>query len=563
MPMKKKIFKYMCFLISSSVICTFVLTLILCYPLLFENTKQEVKDEATYLMYVFNNRSISPEDFLSNAHTKTRITWIDDKGNVIFDNNSSADTMENHLLRQEVQSALTTGSGEAYRISTTLGTNTYYYAIRLDNGSVLRLSRTNVSAYDMLRGAWPILLTMILLIYGVSLLAARRMSRNIIAPINAINLEHPIMNDLYEELNPMLLRLEAQNEQIRQQMKDLKNQQREFTAIINNIEEGLILINHGYKILSVNRSALNILNAEKINYTDRNLFALVSNGTLYRTVQNVMKGERQEFYFPQGSKIYQIIASPVTKHDVVKGALILFVDITEKRMAEKMRQEFSANVSHELKTPLTSISGFAELLQNNMVRPNDVPIFAGKIYKEAQRLISLIQDIIKLSQLDEKNSTFVKEPLNLATICRQIMLRLNDKAINKQVKLSFRENGSSDIVAVRQLIEELIYNLVENAIKYNRPDGTVDIILNKEANNVILTVKDTGVGISQEDLPHVFERFYRADKSRSQINVEGTGLGLAIVKHIAEYHHAHLDISSELNKGTKISLKFIEKLEEN
>ncbi|OUO39062.1 histidine kinase [Megamonas hypermegale] len=556
MNMKKKIFHYMCFLISLSVICTFILTLTLCYPLFFKHTKQEVKDESVYITYLFNNNLSDPIQFLNDTHTQTRITWIDSDGNVLFDNSAEAANMENHLLRQEIQSALSTGVGEAYRISTTLGSNTYYYALKLNDGTILRLSRTNVSAYDMLQGSLPILFAMMLIIYAISLLAARRMARNIIAPINSINLEHPIMNDLYEELNPMLIRLENQNEQIRQQMKTLKNQQREFTAIINNIEEGLILVNHAYKILSVNHSALEILNADKINYIDKNLFTLVNNDILYQAIQSVMNGERQEFYFPMGEKTYQIIASPVTKRDKIKGALILFVDITEKRMAEKMRQEFSANVSHELKTPLTSISGFAELLQNNMVRPNDVPLFAGKIYKEAQRLINLVQDIIKVSQLDEKNSSFMKEPINLSAICKQTILYLSDKALKKQVKLNFTPTSGCEISAVRQLIDELVYNLIENAIKYNKPKGQVDILLSKDSNSVSLSVKDTGIGISKEDLPHVFERFYRADKSRSQIKVEGTGLGLAIVKHIAEYHHAKLSISSELDKGTTITIQF-------
>lgn len=557
MSMKQKIFNYMCFLVSMSVICTFIVTLTLCYPLFFEHTKQEVKDEATYLTYVFDHHLTDPKDLLKDAQTQTRITWIDSDGTVLFDNSAEPSTMENHLLRQEVQSAINDGLGESYRISTTLGTNTYYYAVKLNDKSILRLSRNNVSAYDMVQEALPILLAMMLLIYLISLLAARRMARNIIAPINAINLEHPIMNDLYEELNPMLVRLENQNEQIHQQMKTLKNQQREFTMIINNLEEGLILINHSYKILAINHSVLNILNAEKTDYIGKNLFALVNNETLYQAAQNVMRGERQEFYFTLDKKTYQIIASPVTKHKIVKGALILFVDITEKRMAEKMRQEFSANVSHELKTPLTSISGFAELLQNNMVRPNDIPLFAGKIYKEAQRLISLIQDIIKLSQLDEKNSTFMKEPLNLSAICKQIILRLNDKALAKQVKVTFKENPNSEIIGVRQLIEELIYNLIENAIKYNKTNGSVNIsLLNEEKNHLILQIKDTGIGIASDDLPHVFERFYRADKSRSQINVEGTGLGLAIVKHIVEFHHANLTIQSKLNEGTCIRIRF-------
>lgn len=546
----------MCFLISISVVCSFIITLTLCYPLFFEHTKQEIKDEATYLSYVFNHHLTDPKSLFKDAQTQTRVTWISADGTVLFDNDASADTMENHLLRQEIQSAIKNGNGESYRISTTLGTNTYYYAVKLDDGTILRLSRTNVSAYDMLQEALPILFAMILLIYLFSLLAARRMAKNIIAPINAINLEHPIMNELYEELNPMLIRLENQNEQIRQQMKTLKNQQREFSMIINNIEEGLILINHSYKILAINHSVLNILNAKKTNYIDKNLLKLINNDTVFQAAKKVMTGERQEFYLPLGTKIYQVIASPVTKHNTVKGALILFVDITEKRMAERMRQEFSANVSHELKTPLTSISGFAELLQNNMVRTEDVPLFAGKIYKEAQRLINLIQDIIKLSQLDEKNSSFMKEPLNLSTICKQTILRLNDKALNKNVSLQFEEKGNSDIVGIKQLIEELVYNLIENAIKYNKINGTVSVQLVNTNDDLIFSVKDTGIGISDDDLPHVFERFYRADKSRSQIQVEGTGLGLAIVKHIAEFHHAQLSIESKLNQGTCIKVRF-------
>ena len=546
----------MCCLISASVLCTFLLTLVLSYPLFLENTKQEVKDESIYLTYIFNHNSFQQIKLSHLMKTKTRITWINSDGIVLFDNNAEDPIRENHLLRPEVQSALKTGSGEAYRISTTVGSNTYYYAVKLNDGTILRLARTNVSAYDMLKGALPTLLVMMLAICAVSLFAAQKMARKLIEPLNSINLEHPIMNNLYEELDPMLRRLENQNEQIHQQMKTLKNQQREFTAIINNIEEGLILLNQSYKIVAVNHSALNLLKAENINYTGRNLFALVNDGTIYQAIQNVMEGERQEFYMPVGKRVYQIIASPVTKHSVVKGAMILFVDITEKRMAEKMRQEFSANVSHELKTPLTSISGFAELLQNNIVRPADVPVFAGKIYKEAQRLISLVQDIMRLSQLDEHNSSFMKEPLCLSPICKQTILRLNDKAQKRGIKLIMGNTCDTTIKAIRQLIEELVYNLIENGIKYNRPDGSVTVSLTKDADSLTLTVKDTGIGISEEDLPHIFECFYRADKSRSRATIEGTGLGLAIVKHVAEYHDAQLHVSSKLGEGTAISIKF-------
>ena len=556
MSMKQKIFQYMCFLISITAILTFILTLGLCYSLFFQHSKQEVRDEAMYLSYVFNNNTVNADDLLTDTETRTRITWINDQGDVLFDNNTDPSEMDNHISRQEIQSALKTGSGEAYRISTTLGTSTYYYAIKLHDGTILRLSRSNVSAYDILEGVLSITSGAIFFICVISLLAARQMARKIVSPINSINFEHPIMSSVYDEMSPMIIRLENQNEQIRQQMKALKNQQREFTTIIDNIEEGLILINHSYKILSVNHSALKILKAEKTNYIDRNLFSLVKNDSLYNASKKVMEGKRQEFYTTVDNKTYQIIVSPVTKHHKIKGALILFMDITEKRMAEKMRQEFSANVSHELKTPLTSISGFAELLQNNMVRPDDIPVFASKIYNEAQRLINLIQDIMKLSQLDEKNCKFMREPLNLSALCQQNIARLQDKAAKKHVKIKFSDDDNCELLAVHQLMDELVYNLIENAIKYNKENGSINVSLKREDTDLILSVKDTGIGISEEDLPHIFERFYRADKSRSRINVEGTGLGLAIVKHIAEYHNAQLSIKSKLNKGTTISIKF-------
>ena len=544
----------MCFLVSIAVICTFILTLTLCYPLFFEHTKQEVKDEATYLTYVFNHHLTDPKELLKDAQTQTRITWIDPEGNVIFDNSAEPDKMENHLLRQEVQIAQKVGTGESYRISTTLGTNTYYYAVRLDDNSVLRLSRNNVSAYDMVQEALPILLAMMLLIYLTSLLAARRMARNIIAPINSINLEHPIMNDLYEELNPMLIRLENQNEQIHQQMKTLKNQQREFTMIINNIEEGLILINHSYKILAINHSVLNILNAEKIDYIDKNLFTLINNETLYQAAQNVMRGERQEFYLPLDKKTYQIIASPVTKHNTVKGALILFVDITEKRMAEKMRQEFSANVSHELKTPLTSIRGYTELIRSHTIQDSaQIDTCLDCVLKESDHMTQLINDILTISKLETEEMQVTYSHIQVKKLLDSVVETLKPQI--EAMHLNVYVNATEfTVFASLDHIKGIFYNLISNAIKYNKQNGRIDVVLKKNQKNMYFSVEDTGVGIAQEDQSRIFQRFYRVDKERSK-TIPGTGLGLSIVKHVVYYYQGKIHLTSKEDVGTKITVE--------
>lgn len=544
----------MCFLVSMAVICTFILTLTLCYPLFFEHTKQEVKDEATYLTYVFNHHLTDPKELLKDAQTQTRITWIDPEGNVIFDNSAEPDKMENHLLRQEVQIAQKVGTGESYRISTTLGTNTYYYAVRLDDNSVLRLSRNNVSAYDMVQEALPILLAMMLLIYLTSLLAARRMARNIIAPINSINLEHPIMNDLYEELNPMLIRLENQNEQIHQQMKTLKNQQREFTMIINNIEEGLILINHSYKILAINHSVLNILNAEKIDYIDKNLFTLINNETLYQAAQNVMRGERQEFYLPLDKKTYQIIASPVTKHNTVKGALILFVDITEKRMAEKMRQEFSANVSHELKTPLTSIRGYTELIRSHTIQDSaQIDTCLDCVLKESDHMTQLINDILTISKLETEEMQVTYSHIQVKKLLDSVVETLKPQI--EAMHLNVYVNATEfTVFASLDHIKGIFYNLISNAIKYNKQNGRIDVVLKKNQKNMYFSVEDTGVGIAQEEQSRIFQRFYRVDKQRSK-TIPGTGLGLSIVKHVVYYYQGKIHLTSKEDVGTKITVE--------
>ena len=357
------------------------------------------------------------------------------------------------------------------------------------------------------------------------------------------------------ELDSIINIISVMNVEMNQKLNEVNRQKREIEAILLHMNDGIVAFDEKGNIMHINPAAKALLKIDKESNFEEIFSRFDANIKMDAILY--LDNTAEEKIVIGDKTINVFLASYKDENDLSSGIIAVIQNITEHVKLDDMRKEFVADVSHELKTPLTSISGFAELLQNNMVRPNDIPLFAGKIYKEAQRLINLIQDIIKLSQLDEKNSTFMKEPLNLSAICKQIILRLNDKALTKQVKLIFKEVPTSEIIGVRQLIEELIYNLIENAIKYNKANGSVFIsLLNEDKNHLILEVKDTGIGIASDDLPHVFERFYRADKSRSQINVEGTGLGLAIVKHIAEFHHANLTIQSKPNEGTCIRIHF-------
>lgn len=484
-----------------------------------------------------------------------RATCIERDGTVRFDSAAAPQDMENHLRRPEVQAILAgESSGEAVRRSKTMDAQTYYYALALEDGSILRLAATMDSILGALIAVAPLMLGIAACVLLLTLLLAMRMARMIIGPLNALDLEYPEKNTAYEELSPLLRRIAQQNRSIHSQMRQLTARQEEFRLLSENMQEGLLLLDRNAAILTINHSAQLLLGgAPEESYVSQHFLQLSRDMQLQELIAHALGGTRAEGLAPFQGRQYQVIASPVLAEEQIRGALLLFLDVTERQQAEQMRREFSANVSHELKTPLTSISGYAEMLASGMVRPEDIQSFAGRIYSEAGRLLALIQDIIKLSRLDEGALQQTAEPVNLSETVRQVAERLSPLAAERQVSITV--TGENAIVyGVAGMLDELVYNLGENAIKYNQSGGQVYISTQCDGDGVCLTVRDTGIGIPQGLTERVFERFYRVDKSRSK-ETGGTGLGLSIVKHIAQIHGAHIDIQSTEGEGTTVRVR--------
>lgn len=554
--MQKIIFRRFCQILIFSIMGTLCLTMLVYYQYFFQYIQTELRHEAHYLLH---NVSENPADLLTNLKTippETRLTLIDPNGQVLFDNTVAASELENHAARPEIQTALLKGEGEALRLSQTLDTQTFYYAKRLSDGSVIRLARTTSSIVQLISNVIPPLAFMTAILTMSALLFTRHIVHRLIAPINALDLEKPLTNPaIYDELSPLLQRLNKQQQEITEQFHKIEAQQTEFASIIENLPEGLIIINCKMQILSINNSASKIFSSSPLDCCGCKLLDLDHSTALEKTAVAALTGSRQDITLTLQNRTYQIIASPVYKTRQLEGAFLLFIDITEKHFAEKMRREFSANVSHELKTPLTSISGFAELLKNGLVKPPDIPGFAARIHGEATRMLTLINDIIKLSKLDEKDPSFIKEPLQLNQLIKETLHRLLPLAKTKQITFTFNEQPLPQLIGVRSLIDELIYNLLENAIKYNKPAGNVVVTTKAASGKILLTIADTGIGIPPQHHTRIFERFYRVDKSRSR-QIGGTGLGLSIVKHIADYHKAEIALQSTENVGTVITVTF-------
>lgn len=554
--MRQIIFRRICQILLLTLISTLSLTMLLYYQFFFRQMQEELRHEARYIFHNIDDDSAAFLKFLQAMPQETRLTLIAPDGNVLFDNAVPAPELENHATRPEIQSALLYGEGENIRLSSTLDIQTFYYARRLADGSVIRLARSTGSIVQLISETLPPLILMAALIALVALLFTRRIVRKIIEPINSLNLEQPLANTaIYDELSPLIRRLARQQQEINEQFHNIEAQKNEFNSIIENITEGLIVINSKMQILSINNSARRIFAGNTLDYNGCSLLRLSHNIELKETAAKALSAGRQETTLTIGDRTYQIIASPVYKKSQTKGAFLIFIDITEQHFAATLRREFSANVSHELKTPLTSISGFAELLQNSLVKPPDIPGFAARIHDEATRMLTLINDIIKISKLDEKSPQFISEPLHLNNIIQETITRLYPIAKQKNVTLHFSKQPLTPLYGVRTLIDELVYNLLENAIKYNQPGGRVTITACNEANLITLTVADTGIGIPAEHHARIFERFYRVDKSRSR-KMGGTGLGLSIVKHIADYHHAKIALTSTESIGTTITINF-------
>ncbi len=477
----------------------------------------------------------------------TRLTWVSSDGSVLYDSQTAASEMENHARREEIREAMESGQGESIRYSSTLTKQTIYCARRLADGTVLRVSSSRMTVAALLLSmlqAIALVLAAALILSGV---LAGRLSRSIVRPLSQIDLDQPLQNDAYEELGPILTRLELAHREIRRQSRELEDRRKEFQTVVANMNEGLVLLSREGTVLSMNPSASAFFGVKE-ETAGRDFLTVDRDPELDVAIQNARETGKSELSQTRGDREYRLRLSRVTEG----GVVMLILDVTEKMTAERSRREFTANVSHELKTPLQSIMGAAELLDNGLVKREDTGKYVGRIREESNRLLALIDDIIRLSQLDEQGMTAAEE-VNVTALARREIRELDGPAKERNVSLALH-GGEITMEAVPRLLQEILYNLCDNAIKYNVPGGRVDVTVAREGEEVLLTVADTGIGISPEHLPRIFERFYRVDKSRSRA-LGGTGLGLAIVKHAAEDLGGGVSIQSTPGEGTTITVR--------
>lgn len=549
--MTKRIFRAIFYVTLVILIAAMVIILAFFRDFNQDTYREQMKNEAVYIADGLAYGGLSYLEGLPKD--SNRITWIDENGVVLFDSQADPSEMENHKDREEVKEALETGKGESSRYSTTLAEKTENYAVRLEDGTILRISATTLSTFSILLSMTQPMAVALVLALALALFLASKTSKHITKPLERIDLEHPELAEIYDELSPFLRRISVQNRQIQRQMREMQRKQREFKTITENMQEGILVLDTKGEVLSYNSGAMRLMGIDRIGEKE-NIYALNRSEGFRTCVEAALHGKHEEITMEQGTRSYQLLANPVLEEDIVAGAVLVLFDNTEKAEREKLRREFTANVSHELKTPLTSISGFAEIMKNGMVRQEDIPRFAENIYSEAQRLISMVQDIIQLSRLDEGESSMEKTQVDLAVIAQDVASRLAALAEQKNVKLELKAEPAM-ITGVPHVLEEMLYNLCDNAILYNRENGTVDLSVENHPDAVWITVADTGMGIPYEDQERVFERFYRVSRSRSK-EVEGTGLGLSIVKHGASLHDAEIEMNSEPDKGTTIRLIF-------
>ena len=492
-------------------------------------------------------------DYLESLEdTSSRITWVAADGRVLFDSDASADEMDNHADRSEIAEALETGSGESERYSATMTEKTLYMARRLADGSVLRVSSAFYTILTVALGSMQAFFAILLAAIAVSVLLARRLSRRIITPLNTLDLQHPLDNDAYEELSPLLKRIDQQNRRIEAQVAELKRRQDEFSAVTRSMNEGLVLLNAENHVLSLNPAAMRLFNAGE-DCVGRDFVTVSRDVPVTNAVRDALSTGRGAAQLERGERIYQIECSRIESDGAILGVALVAFDTTERAQAEQMKREFTANVSHELKTPLQSIMGSAELLENGLVKSEDQPRFIERIRSEAARLMALIEDIIRLSELDE-GAAVPMEAVDLLSVAKDAADTLQESANKKNVTLAL-EGESAPIQGAPRLIYEIAYNLCDNAIRYNRAGGHVSVRVQPENGYALLEVADDGIGIPEEHQRRVFERFYRVDKSHSRAS-GGTGLGLSIVKHAAALHHAEIELKSEVGKGTTIAVRF-------
>lgn len=547
--MRKRVFGSIFLTALVTLVVTASLLLVAVHSGLTQDLQERLSNECNYIAAATASGDEQELQRIGSVYAD-RITLVGADGTVLYDNERDAAEMENHALRPEIAEALEKGVGESSRLSDTLTEQTYYYAIRLTDGTVLRVASTADSAFGALSTASPWIVLIVLLALLVAALLASWLTHVFLEPIVTLDLHEPLKNDAYDELSPLLHRMDKQNHKIASQLGELKRRQAEFDDITARMDEGLVLFSTQGDILFANRAVRALFPKDSAT---GGYMTLCRDAEYIRVVEEALGGESAHGRMEKDGCVYSLTASSVAGEGQGHAAVLFVVDITEREQAERQRQEFTANVSHELKTPLTSIMGFAEIMENGIVRPEDIGRFAGKIRSEAMRLLTLIEDIIRLSRLDE-GAPVPFEPVELAALCGTVRDRLMHKAAENKITLHVK-GAPVTVSGQRRTLEQMIFNLADNAIAYNKPHGSVTLETGEENGAPFVRVSDTGIGIAPADQPRVFERFYRVDKSHSK-QTGGTGLGLSIVKHGAALHHAQIDLHSTLGKGTEITLRF-------
>ena len=548
--MTKKIFQSILLVAGAVLLASLLIIMGFLYSYFGGVEENQLRDELSLASAAVES---SGTDYLSQLTAeRCRLTWIAADGSVLYDTRTDAESLENHASRAEVSQALSTGTGESTRYSSTLMEKTMYYAQRLTDGTVLRISISRATVGMIAVGMLQPLLLVLIVALILSGMLAKRLSRRIVDPLNSLDLEHPLDNDAYEELSPLLKRIHHQHVEIQTQLRELREKTDEFTQITGSMREGLVLLDEHGSILSINAAAQALFGADA-QCVGRDFLTIERSHEISAAIQAAAADGHSEVRAERAGHVYQFDISRITSDGKFLGTVILAFDITEQEFAERNRREFTANVSHELKTPLQGIIGSAELIENGMVKPEDLPRFVGHIHAEAARLVTLIDDIIRLSQLDEGDA-MPTEPVDLLAVSQEAAENLHDAAAARNVTVSV--TGQPAVLpGVRRLIYEIVYNLCDNAIKYNRDGGRVDVTVAADAGGSSITVADTGIGIAPEHQARVFERFYRVDKSHSKAS-GGTGLGLSIVKHAMQLHHGRIELESTPGTGTTIRAIF-------
>lgn len=548
--MNKKIFRSSLLTACFVLVATIALIMGFLFHFFEKQIQTELANEAVFLAQAVEKEGIEYFEGLNSQNN--RITLIDKDGTVLFDSMADASVLDNHADRDEIKTAMKDGEGISIRYSTTFTEKSVNYALRLSDGKVLRISTEQYTVITILLGMLQPILVIMFIAFILMLILSSQVSKAIIEPINKLDLDVPENNDTYEELTPLLKKIAQQKEIIREQLADAHEKQREFSLITENMSEGFLVIDQDANILTYNAAALKLLDI--IPPADKSVLFFCRAKEFRKVILDALSGKRAENIMTRDERCYSLIANPVFEEETAVGAVIVILDITEHEKRDTLRREFTANVSHELKTPLTSISGFAELMKAGGVEAEHVIDFSASIYDEAQRLITLVNDIIKLSELEDRSISFEREWVDLYELSEEIIDRLESEA-NKKKVIFHLIGDKAKIMGVYKILDEMLYNLCDNAIKYNKEGGTVDIIINQTKENVNVIVRDTGIGIPAAHQDRVFERFYRVDKSHSK-KVGGTGLGLAIVKHSAMYHHAQISMKSVVDEGTTVTLAF-------